>query len=60
MTDTERNIIALIDKRIAFAEQMTRSRPHEHSQWRITLKQFETLREEFEQGLHMPDKSLAA
>lgn len=49
------SILALIDKRIAFAEEMRRTRPHEYTQWTIAQKQFETLREEVAQGLHDTD-----
>jgi chorismate mutase len=44
-------ILEAIDRRIAFAKQAAQTRPHEQSQWFTTQKQFETLRDEVEQGL---------
>ena len=51
MNDT----LAAIDRRIAFCIEAAKTRPHEQSQWFTTQKQFETLRDEMESGLHELD-----
>ena len=45
-------MMAAIDRRIQYCVTAAKARPHEQSQWFTTQKQFETLRDEIESGLH--------